>query len=80
MKQFKNADITVIGEKVADNGQFITVRADKGSYFVDKKGLEVTDLPQAEKSEDAVSEQSEPVKKPAKRVRKKAAAKEEAVE
>jgi len=70
MKEFKNADATVIGEIIEENGQFVKVRSIEGlSYTLAKQGLSVNELPQAENVEDAVSELSEPVK-PVKKARK----------
>lgn len=62
MKQFKNDDMTIVGEQLEDNGQYLFVRSEGFLYAVSKKNLTVTDLPKAEKSEEA-----KPVKK---RVRK----------
>ncbi|MCY7796808.1 hypothetical protein MOD64_06440 [Bacillus spizizenii] len=66
MKQFKNDDMTIVGEQLEDNGQYLFVRSEGFLYAVSKKNLTVTDLPKAEKSEEAV-EAVKPVKK---RVRK----------
>lgn len=59
MKQFKNDDMTIVGEKLEDNGQYLFVRSEGFLYAVSKKNLTVSDLPKAEKSEEAVK----PVKK-----------------
>ncbi|WP_146876874.1 hypothetical protein [Bacillus subtilis] len=59
MKQFKNDDMTIVGEQLEDNGQYLFVRSEGFLYAVSKKNLTVTDLPKAEKSEEAVK----PVKK-----------------
>ncbi len=59
MKQFKNDDMTIVGEQLEDNGQYLFVRSEGFLYAVSKKNLTVTDLPKAEKQEDAVK----PVKK-----------------
>ncbi|WP_277539788.1 hypothetical protein [Bacillus sp. 159] len=54
MKQFKNDDMTIVGEKLEDNGQYLFVRSEGFLYAVSKKNLTVSDLPKAEKSEEAV--------------------------
>ncbi|MFL0442062.1 hypothetical protein [Bacillus subtilis] len=54
MKQFKNDDMTIVGEQLEDNGQYLFVRSEGFLYAVSKKNLTVTDLPKAEKSEEAV--------------------------
>ncbi len=59
MKEFKNDDMTIVGEQLEDNGQYLFVRSEGFLYAVSKKNLTVTDLPKAEKSEEAVK----PVKK-----------------
>ncbi|WP_434813994.1 hypothetical protein ACRV5I_20125 [Bacillus halotolerans] len=59
MKQFKNDDMTIVGEQLEDNGQYLFVRSEGFLYAVSKKNLTVTELPKAEKSEEAVK----PVKK-----------------
>ncbi|MDF3254976.1 hypothetical protein [Bacillus velezensis] len=54
MKQFKNDDMTIVGEKLEDNGQYLFVRSEGFLYAVSKKNLTVSDLPKAEKSKEAV--------------------------